>query len=92
MIKLEEKIAKWQAEFVKLNFSNESLQEKRKKVQNIINEVTKDFEEIMNSNNISQANRSLLFTNIILNANNYQVDTRALQILLVSKGLNFLLS
>ena len=92
MIELEEKTTKWQAEFVKLNFSNESLQEKKQKVKNIINEVTKDFEEIMNSNNISQANRSLLFTNIILNANNYQVDTRALQILLVSKGLNFLLS
>ena len=92
MIELEEKIAKWQAEFVKVNFSNKSFQEKRQKVQNVINEVTKDFEEIMNSNNISQANRSLLFTNIILYANNYKVDTKMLQILLVDNGFKILLS
>ena len=90
MIKLEEKIAKWQAEFVKLNFSNESLQEKRQKVQNIINEVTKDFEEIMNSNNISQANISLLFANVATYAKSYQVDTSTLNLLLVFKGINLL--
>ena len=92
MNKIEEKVTKWQAEFIKVNFSNESLQEKKQKVQNVINEVTKDFEEIMNSNNISQANRFLLFTNIILYANNYKVDTKMLQILLVDNEFKILLS
>ena len=90
MIELEEKIAKWQAEFVKVNFSNKSFQEKRQKVQNVINEVTKDFEEIMNSNNISQANISLLFANVATYAKSYQVDTSTLNLLLVFKGINLL--
>ena len=81
-------ITKWQATFILVEQSNEPLYQKQEKIRAVVKEVTDNFEQIINSPEVSQANITLLFTNIAAYANRYGVDTRELKLKLLIAGMS----
>ncbi len=84
-------ITKWQATFLIVESSNEPFQQNQHKIWTVVREVTDSYDEIMNSPNVDQANVALLFTNVNMYAQRYNVDTSELQFKLLMSGLNQLL-
>lgn len=76
-------LTKWQTTFIFVDQSNETFDQKQEKIRSVVREVTNNFEQIINSPDISQANIALLFTNLAAYANRYGVDTRKLQFKLI---------
>ncbi len=81
-------ITKWQATFLLVESSNEPFQQKQHKIWSVVREVTDSYDQIMNSPNVAQANVALLFTNVSLYAQRYNVDTCELQFKLLMSGLS----
>lgn len=79
-------IAKWQAAFLLVENSNEPFQQKQHKIWTVVREVTDSYEDIIHSPNVDHANVVLLFANVSMYAEMYNIDTSELRLKTIVAG------
>ncbi len=90
-VTVNEAIKIWEARFIETAGFNGSFEQKQIQIKSVVDEISNNFEELVSSNSVSEKDKGLLFTNVILYANIYNVDIRDLESKIVAKGLEYLL-